>query len=224
MEWSQPDFLGRDHTEDDRETLEELLQELTREGKPVRQEPAEETEEAEQEQEPEEEQELEEDDSLPFTMKMDQPAEEQTAGFDRGSHHVVRYQSRDTERITPEKPTRRDAGVREQSSRGEYTGFLMIDCQQCGNRHPFNAKVPISTYRCKECGGATPLGKLNRLRLFCECGRSYGYKTNINTDEIFDVNCLNCGSPVAMEWSEKRDRYEPVDFGKRKQNNGRRKK
>lgn len=242
MEWSQSEFYDPGHTKEDRDTLEELLRELAAEGKPAWQTQA----PAEDAAEPEE------DDDLPFTMTepptvapthcqpgraVDVWAEERagrdketaqdtepTAGFDRGGHPVIRYPGGRTERMAAEKPTRKVSGPEQQQAPREYTGFLLIECEQCGDRHAFNAKMPISAYRCRECGGRTPLDVMSRLRVVCECGRSYGYMTNIQTDRPMDVACFNCGCPVAVEWNDRRGRYEPIDFGKRKQKNGRRKK
>lgn len=43
----------------------------------------------------------------------------------------------------------------------------------------------------------------------CECGGRFRYMTNME-EPIFDVNCLNCGAPVAIQWNEKKKIYETV--------------
>ena len=30
------------------------------------------------------------------------------------------------------------------------------------------------------------------------------------TDPAFDVNCLNCGAPVAVQWNEHKGLYETI--------------
>lgn len=105
----------------------------------------------------------------------------------------------------------------------EETGFLLIECAQCGDVHAFCAKQPITTYRCGKCGHHTPLTDMHRLRVVCECGSRYNYRTNIVTQQM-DVNCFKCGCPVAVEWSERRGQYEPIGWaGTRKGKGGRRK-
>ena len=88
---------------------------------------------------------------------------------------------------------------------------MLIECAQCGNVHAFCAKQPITTYRCGKCGHHTPLANMRRLRVMCECGSKYNYRTNIVTQQM-DVNCFKCGCPVAVEWSERRIQYEPIGW------------
>jgi ribosomal protein S27E len=95
---------------------------------------------------------------------------------------------------------------------GGYTGFLYVECEHCGDIHGFCAKRPLQVYRCEKCGGRTPLEDLKRLRVVCECGGKFGYNTNM-TAGMTDVACFKCGNPVSVEWSERRQRYQPIGFG-----------
>lgn len=88
---------------------------------------------------------------------------------------------------------------------------MLIECAHCGDVHAFCAKQPITTYRCGKCGHHTPLANMRRLRVMCECGSKYNYRTNIVTQQM-DVNCFKCGCPVAVEWSERRIQYEPIGW------------
>lgn len=90
----------------------------------------------------------------------------------------------------------------------EYKGFLMIKCEKCGNIKGFCAKTPISEYTCS-CGGKTKLHGLKMVHLHCKCGSYFKYKTNI-TDERFEYNCLECGSPVDLELNSRRNTYVTV--------------
>ena len=33
------------------------------------------------------------------------------------------------------------------------------------------------------------------------------------TDTAFDINCLDCGAPVAVQWNEKKGLYETIREG-----------
>ncbi len=90
-----------------------------------------------------------------------------------------------------------------------YTGFLLIKCDRCGDVHAFCIKQPIREYRCAKCGGRTPLTDRYRLRILCECGGKYNYLTNIVTQQM-DVNCFKCGTPVAVEWNERLQKYVSI--------------
>lgn len=93
----------------------------------------------------------------------------------------------------------------------EYKGFLHLQCKQCGATHTFCAKTPMHAYRCKACGTVTVLEKLDRAEQICECGNRSSYHTNVQ-DEVFDINCVRCGSPVAMAWHSGYRRYMPCDL------------
>lgn len=90
----------------------------------------------------------------------------------------------------------------------EYRGFLLIKCKHCGKLKGFCTKTPITEFTC-ECGEKTALHDLKPAYLKCKCGGQYKYKTNV-TDETFDYNCLNCGSPVDMELNSRRNTYVTI--------------
>lgn len=87
----------------------------------------------------------------------------------------------------------------------EYKGFLLIKCKHCGKIKGFCAKTPIKEFSC-ECGGKTELHDLKMAHLHCKCGSNWKYKTNV-TEEKFEYNCLNCGSPVDMELNSRRNTF-----------------
>lgn len=86
---------------------------------------------------------------------------------------------------------------------------MYIECAHCGHIHAFCAKQPIRTYRCEECGERTPLIDMYPLRVACECGARFNYKTNIVAKQM-DVTCYHCGAPVAVEWSDKWMKFQPI--------------
>ena len=90
-----------------------------------------------------------------------------------------------------------------------YTGFLHIRCEHCGKSKTFCTKHQLSYYGCKECGKKTDLKDLKRAFINCECGGTAGYLTN-ETAELIELNCINCGMPVALKYNAKKKLYETI--------------
>lgn len=90
----------------------------------------------------------------------------------------------------------------------KYSGFLHIRCK-CGAEKSFFTKAGLSFYKCAECGERTELKDLKLAFLHCECGEHLRYFTN-ETERMFDLNCLDCGQPVAMKYNEKKKLYETI--------------
>lgn len=93
-------------------------------------------------------------------------------------------------------------------SRG-YTGFLHIRCEHCGKTKTFYDKHQLSYYGCKECGKKTDLKDLKLAFINCECGGRIRYFTN-ETAELIELNCINCGMPVALKYNAKKKLYETI--------------
>ena len=89
-----------------------------------------------------------------------------------------------------------------------YGGYLYMKCPVCGKIKGFCAKTRLLNYRC-ECGAVTRMEHMAPLYMKCECGRQARYMTNI-TEAEFDMTCYDCGSPVAMQWNEKKEQYEAM--------------
>lgn len=87
----------------------------------------------------------------------------------------------------------------------KYKGFLLIKCQHCGKLKGLCAKIPIDTYICG-CGGKTPIQNLVNATAVCECGKKWSYRTNAN-DQMIEVNCIQCGSPIDLKWNARRGMY-----------------
>lgn len=90
-----------------------------------------------------------------------------------------------------------------------YGGFLYLECPYCGKRRAFCSRYPLKYYKCDRCGEKTELHDLVQMFLNCECGKNTAYLTNV-TDEIFDVECINCGAPVAVQYNAKKKIYETI--------------
>lgn len=92
---------------------------------------------------------------------------------------------------------------------GTIKGFVHLRCSCCGTVRTFCAKHPMSEYICPCCGGHTQLSCVTKMRQICECGTKSVYYTNI-TDWAFDIPCVNCQTPVAVEYHPGTDRYETI--------------
>lgn len=99
-----------------------------------------------------------------------------------------------------------------QRKKKKYKGFMRITCEHCGKTKSFCAKTPISQYICNDCGEVTQLVEeaMRPLYMHCECGGNFAYTTNSIEGE-FDMECLNCGMPVAVGWNKKKKCYEPYN-------------
>ena len=90
----------------------------------------------------------------------------------------------------------------------QYSGFLHIRCK-CGAEKSFFTKSGLSFYKCAKCGEQTELKDLKLAFLHCECGERLRYFTN-ETEKMFDLNCIDCGQPIAMKYNEKKNLYETI--------------
>lgn len=91
-----------------------------------------------------------------------------------------------------------------------YKGFMYIECPNCKSVKGFNSKGLINSRVCNICGHEIEFEEeLRDLNIKCQCGSSYHYMTNMKED-MFDINCLNCGNPVAVSWNEKKKSYNTI--------------
>lgn len=118
--------------------------------------------------------------------------------------------------IPPQEPTRGETEVvpmeTERSLTRElrgYTGFLHIRCEHCGKTKTFCTKHRLSHYSCKECGEKTELKDLKLAFINCECSSRLKYFTN-ETADLIELNCINCGMPVALKYNAKKNLYETI--------------
>jgi len=87
-----------------------------------------------------------------------------------------------------------------------YKGFLYIECDSCHESKGFCTKSGIKSHHCS-CGKDTELNDMRYMQFQCECGKIFSYQTNKKV-ESFDIECINCGAPVAIMWNEKKGMYE----------------
>lgn len=92
-----------------------------------------------------------------------------------------------------------------------YKGFLHLQCDHCGDIFDTCLKQEQDSLRCRKCGHTIKLTRSNMQKadLHCECGKRMYYWTN-RTGAMFDMTCIECGSPVAVEWHWKKKRYVTI--------------
>lgn len=104
----------------------------------------------------------------------------------------------------PEKPYEKLSGLY------KYKGFLYIKCPVCGKIRAFCSRKEVEGYQCMSCGADIPFTEeLTSLNVDCECGHHSYYRTNMK-DKSFDVNCIDCGTPVAVTYNAKKKLYETM--------------
>ena len=91
----------------------------------------------------------------------------------------------------------------------EFKGFLYLKCEECGKFKGFMPKTPISNYRC-DCGHITQLKGMMVMRVNCKCGAKFKYLTNAK-DSVISIDCYNCGSPVDLEYHERKQEYLTIE-------------
>lgn len=139
----------------------------------------------------------------------------------------IKTAEREQEKIVPSAAcmveTRQEEGLEKEEKQGkeveaeteaairpQYRGFMYIRCPNCGEMKGFYTKKESDHYHCDNCGARSVYEeKLVPLQVNCECGRKFRYQTNV-TETAFDIPCLVCGSPVYVEWNEKKAAYETI--------------
>lgn len=101
---------------------------------------------------------------------------------------------------------------RHEPTEAAYKGFLYIKCEKCGSVKGFFTRTPIKKNRCR-CGHETELRGLKPLYVNCKCGANFKYQTNL-TDNVASIDCINCGSPVDLEYHDKKGVYSTIGFQK----------
>ena len=92
-----------------------------------------------------------------------------------------------------------------------FKGFVHIECDHCGEYTSTCLKGWQRYFNCPKCGQRTALTEDNmrKVQIHCECGRSAFYHTN-RFDGMFDIDCIECGAPVTVEWNSKKKEYHSI--------------
>lgn len=135
-------------------------------------------------------------------------AEEKEFDFLREAAFLAKkYKYPENAEIEPEKDEKTVEEKEKEISMQEYTGFLHIRCEECGETESYNAKDPVNYHKCKKCGHITVLKDLKPMYANCKkCGSQWKYRTNRNTAELTH-ECLKCGSLIDMEMNSRRTAY-----------------
>ena len=99
-----------------------------------------------------------------------------------------------------------DNGVDE--GQGPYTGFLMVECEECGEVKCFCAKKDTYGFKC-QCGHVTALENLRYAYMECKCGKRSVYRTNINRPTASGT-CVACSAPVDLELNRGGTKYVTI--------------
>lgn len=102
-----------------------------------------------------------------------------------------------------------DEPAKSESSENEdkrYSGFMIVECENCGKQHVFFAKVAIGSQYCQKCGHETKLHDMKYVIADCKCGSHVRYKTN-SKQRILGVDCIKCQAPIDLELNERNNSY-----------------
>lgn len=101
-----------------------------------------------------------------------------------------------------------DTGPEASFSRRAVKGFLIVECESCGQTREFCSRAEITSNRCHSCGHVTTLDKTYMRPAYakCKCGREFKYQTNATGDTI-TINCIACGSPIDMQLNSRGTAY-----------------
>lgn len=99
--------------------------------------------------------------------------------------------------VTPEK---REQGVK---------GFIHVECPKCHKTKGMFQREHLTEVLCTNCGEMIDLRESIPMHFKCECGKKLTYMTNMKSN-MADVNCFDCGCPVAVTYNAKKNRYEVI--------------
>lgn len=98
------------------------------------------------------------------------------------------------------KTVAKNAPVTSANAEGGVKGFLLVQCEACGNTKSFFTKSIINQNRCTNCGHVTPLSLSRTIPAWVACKCSdweIKYRTNCIKPTI-TIDCKNCGAPVDL--------------------------
>ena len=100
--------------------------------------------------------------------------------------------------------------IEKENTEHTYKGFLYIRCPECGAEKGQCSKNGMHSIHCDNCGCNEEFTEpLIPMYVNCECGGSYKYMTN-KKEEMFDIPCLSCGTPVPIRYNWKKNIYETI--------------
>lgn len=113
-------------------------------------------------------------------------------------------------KIAPAQKAAENVGLSDHKNSGPHSGFLYIKCGHCGSERAYCQKAPTKYSVCTKCGSRTYFAdSLKQIFVSCECGQKSRYLTNMS-DDMFDIQCVNCKAPVAVKYNQKMNCYETI--------------
>lgn len=91
----------------------------------------------------------------------------------------------------------------------ELTGYMIMSCEICGKENVFYQREPADHCQCINCGAELFYKNLSPVVVSCECGTYQKFLTN-HIESMFEVKCRKCGSPVALEYVHKENKYKTI--------------
>ena len=92
----------------------------------------------------------------------------------------------------------------------KYKGFIYWKCADCGHVRGLCLKKESKGIHCMNCSSDHLFKEpLKPLYAQCECGSHFRYMTNMD-EEIFDMECIDCGSPIPIKWNGNKKIYETI--------------
>lgn len=142
------------------------------------------------------------------TITVDMPKDQAEQTFNKIASMILGLSETKPEQVCDKQKEEQEHKLQKtEREEGVYSGFLYMKCESCGKEKAFCTKG-ISEYTC-DCGHTTPLQDLKPLFVNCKCGRRFRYFTNMQ-EEQFDVECIECGSPVSVNWNPNKKRYQTM--------------
>jgi hypothetical protein len=92
-----------------------------------------------------------------------------------------------------------------------FKGFVHMECEHCGEITTTCLKGWQLHFTCKHCAQPTKMTDYNmrKVNMKCQCGTESWYHTN-RIEGMFDIECVNCGNPVTVEWNKKEKAYVTI--------------
>lgn len=136
----------------------------------------------------------------PLTIEMVLEAEKKYSEYGK-TYHPIDYDA-------AYKMAEELAENAERKRKKSFKGFVSIECEHCGTITNTCLKNWQTNFTCNSCKEKTPMTEDNMRKAvaFCKCGTEIHYHTN-RADGMFDIECINCGNPVAVEWNNKKKCY-----------------
>ncbi len=88
-----------------------------------------------------------------------------------------------------------------------WRGFILAECEECGDMFGYNERVGAEEITCKRCGHTTKLKDQTTAKLTCpDCGKTWVYKTNA-VGATVNTTCVACKAQLEGRWDKEQQMY-----------------